>query len=67
MALKWYTIQAYSGYENKVRASLEERIKREGMEEKFGEICVAVLPFIAIILTVLLLVTFFPWFATALL
>ena len=40
MALKWYTIQAYSGYENKVRLSLEERIKREGMEDKFGEILI---------------------------
>ena len=40
MAKKWYTIQAYSNYENKVRLSLEERIKREGMEDKFGEILI---------------------------
>ena len=40
MAMKWYTIQAYSNYENKVRLSLEERIKREGMEDKFGEILI---------------------------
>ena len=29
---KWYVIQAYSGYENKVKASLEERIKRFGRQ-----------------------------------
>lgn len=35
--------------------------------ERFGLICVSVLPFIAIILTVLMLVTFVPWFTLALL
>ena len=37
MAMKWYTIQAYSNYENKVRLSLEERIQRAGMEDRFGD------------------------------
>jgi transcriptional antiterminator NusG len=37
---KWYVIQAYSGYENKVKASLEERIKRNNMEELFGKILI---------------------------
>ena len=27
MAKKWYVIQTYSGYENKVRESLQQRIK----------------------------------------
>lgn len=36
-------------------------------KERFGEICIAVLPFIAIILVVLLLVTFVPELTTALL
>ena len=37
---EWYVIQAYSGYENKVRDALLERIQRFDMEENFGEIMV---------------------------
>jgi transcriptional antiterminator NusG len=40
MALRWYVVHAYSGFENQVKRSLEERVKRSGMEEKFGEILV---------------------------
>ncbi len=40
MALRWYVIHAYSGFEKQVQRSLSERIKRSGMEEKFGEILV---------------------------
>ena len=40
MTMRWYVVHAYSGFENKVKQSLEERIKRAGMEEKFGEILV---------------------------
>lgn len=40
MSLKWYVVQAYSGYENKVRNLLEERVKLHGLEEKFGQILV---------------------------
>lgn len=40
MALKWYVIHAYSGYEQQVMRTLKDRIKRAGMEEKFGEILV---------------------------
>ncbi len=40
MAKRWYVIHAYSGYEKQVMRSLAERIKRAGMEEKFGEILV---------------------------
>ena len=39
-SLKWYVIQAYSGYENKVRLSLLERIKQAGMQDLFGEILI---------------------------
>ena len=35
-----YVIQAYSGYENKVKASLEERIRQNHMEDAFGEILI---------------------------
>ncbi len=37
---KWYVVQAYSGYENKVKLSLLERIKQAGMEDSFGEILI---------------------------
>lgn len=40
MALRWYVVHAYSNYENKVKESLEERIKREGLEQYFGKILV---------------------------
>ena len=40
MALRWYVVQAYSGFENHVKRSLEERIRRYGMEDKFGQILV---------------------------
>jgi transcriptional antiterminator NusG len=40
MAMRWYVVHAYSGFENQVKRSLLERIKRFGMEDKFGEILV---------------------------
>jgi len=40
MALRWYVIHAYSGFEKQVQRSLQERIRRAGMEDKFGEILV---------------------------
>jgi len=40
MALQWYVVHAYSNYEHKVKSSLEERIKRFGLDDKFGEILV---------------------------
>ena len=40
MALKWYVVHAYSNFENKVKISLEERIKLHGLEDKFGDILV---------------------------
>ena len=40
MALQWYVVHAYSNYEHKVKSSLEERIKRYGLEEQFGQILV---------------------------
>jgi len=39
-SLQWYVVHAYSNYEHKVRASLEERISRAGLQKKFGEILV---------------------------
>jgi transcription termination/antitermination protein NusG len=40
MAQQWYVVHAYSNYEHKVKSSLEERIKRYGLEDKFGDILV---------------------------
>ena len=40
MAKRWYVVHAYSGYENTVKKSLEERIARAGMEEYFGDVLV---------------------------
>ena len=38
--LKWYIVHTYSGFENKVKASLEERVKTLGQETSFGKILV---------------------------
>ena len=38
--MEWYVIQAYSGYEQKVKAALEERIALNNLAEKFGEILI---------------------------
>ncbi|NQU14909.1 MAG: transcription termination/antitermination protein NusG [Desulfobacteraceae bacterium] len=40
MDLKWYIVHTYSGFENKVKKNLEERIKTLGQEQYFGEILV---------------------------
>jgi transcriptional antiterminator NusG len=40
MALKWYVVHAYSNFENKVKTSLQERIKLNGLEDQFGKIMV---------------------------
>jgi len=36
--MDWYVIQAYSGYEQKVKAALEEKIELNNLADKFGEI-----------------------------
>jgi len=40
MAMRWYVVQAFSGFEGTVKRSLTERIERAGAEDKFGEILV---------------------------
>ncbi len=40
MAKRWYVIHAFSGYEARVKKSLQEAIERVGMEDLFGEILV---------------------------
>ena len=40
MALKWYVVHAYSNFQKKVKSALEDRIKLNSLEEKFGRILV---------------------------
>lgn len=40
MTKRWYVVHAYSGFEAQVKRSLEERVRRAGMQERFGEILV---------------------------
>lgn len=40
MALRWYVVQAFSGYENKVKNLLQERIELAGLQDSFGEVLV---------------------------
>ena len=40
MALKWYIVHVYSGFENKVKAALEERIAASAYTDKFGEVVI---------------------------
>ena len=42
MGLKWYIVHTYSGFENKVKTNLEERVKTLGQEAYFGNILVPV-------------------------
>ncbi len=42
MAMRWYAVQVYSGFEKSVQRALEERINRSGMGDKFGQILVPV-------------------------
>lgn len=38
--MKWYVVTTYSGYENKVKQALRERIRQHKMDEHFGEILI---------------------------
>ena len=40
MSKRWYVVHAYSGFENAVKKALDERIRRAGMDEKFGQVLV---------------------------
>lgn len=40
MAMRWYVVHAYSGYEKRVMNSLKEQIELTGMQDSFGEILV---------------------------
>lgn len=38
--MKWYVVQVYSGYEQKVKLSLLERVKQANCESDFGEVLI---------------------------
>ncbi len=40
MAMRWYVIHAYSGFEHQVARSLKERIERSELKDKFGDVLV---------------------------
>ena len=42
MAMRWYVVHAYSGFEKRVQKALKERIERENMQDRFGKILVPV-------------------------
>ena len=42
MAMRWYAVQVYSGYEKSVLRALEERVARSDFKDMFGQILVPV-------------------------
>ena len=40
MAMCWYVVHAFSGFEHQVKRALEERVRRSELEDSFGEIMV---------------------------
>ncbi|MBI3895732.1 MAG: transcription termination/antitermination protein NusG [Acidobacteria bacterium] len=42
MAKHWYIIHTYSGFERKVKESLESRVKAFGLEDKIGQVMVPI-------------------------
>ena len=42
MAMRWYVVHAYSGFEKSVQKALRERIERSHVADQFGQILVPV-------------------------
>ncbi|MEK6747844.1 MAG: transcription termination/antitermination protein NusG [Pseudomonadota bacterium] len=40
MSLRWYVVHTYSGFENQVKRSLEDRIVHSALKDKFGQVLV---------------------------
>jgi transcriptional antiterminator NusG len=40
VALRWYVVHVYSGFENKVKSALEDRVASSAHPDKFGEVVV---------------------------
>ena len=40
MAKNWYVVHTYSGYEEKVKTSIEEKVKLQGLDEKVSRVLI---------------------------
>lgn len=40
MALRWYVVHTYSGYENKVKLALEEKVRALGIQDKVTDVLI---------------------------
>ncbi|MBD3267458.1 transcription termination/antitermination factor NusG [bacterium] len=40
MALKWYVVHTYSGFENKVKETIESTVRMEGVQDKITQILI---------------------------
>ena len=40
MEKKWYAIHTYSGYENKVKTTIEHRVQGEGLRDRVGQVLI---------------------------
>lgn len=41
MALRWYVVHTYSGFENRAKEALEERVRALGLQDRVAEVLVA--------------------------
>lgn len=40
MALRWYVVHTYSGYENKVKTALEEKVRGLGLQDRITDVLI---------------------------
>jgi transcription termination/antitermination protein NusG len=40
VALRWYVVHTYSGYENKVKTALEDKVRNLGLQEKVPDVLI---------------------------
>jgi transcriptional antiterminator NusG len=40
VALRWYVVHTYSGYENKVKTALEDKVRNLGLQEKVTDVLI---------------------------
>ncbi|QWR77994.1 transcription termination/antitermination protein NusG [Candidatus Magnetomonas plexicatena] len=40
MAKQWYVVHTYSGYEEKVKFSIEDKVERSGLQEQIGRVLI---------------------------
>ncbi|AFM27839.1 transcription termination/antitermination protein NusG [Desulfomonile tiedjei] len=40
MALRWYVVHTYSGYENRVRTALQEKVRSMGLEDRITDVLI---------------------------